>query len=547
MVLALFSCGSATITETVTGNNNNNSVEVSLQRVVSPAMLPQSGNVEYGQTVSITTNTADAQIYFTVDGSEPTTSSSLYTSEILIYSDEIIKAIAVKEGMPNSAVVSASYSIDTSRAVSPSMTPANRLVAFGGTVSITTHTDGATIHYTTDGTLPTSLNAVYDRPIAIYADKTIKAISIKDGLTDSSVSTVDFKINQSAGIFGWPHGTCQIGEKIYIATRTSPATVTVFNNPNDLTDYQQVTLTGQNRVDLLIYDSVNNKLYATSRNTGGGDHKLNIIQIDPDNINNWSVVYSSNTPSASFITSSPIVTDGTYVYGATSDNGPSTFFKIRISDWTLVAQTTWNEAALAHSAQLRVYPGKKEMYVTNAAATSYNGQSLDINFAKVDCDTMTYTTTYVQMPYYNPDDDMEENSYPLVLTDDMACRVIDDNGSICYLGSEDNDPSWPPYGWAVNTATMVVTRFDAGQDVSYGMFIYGNDLYSVGGPFDQAHLSVLTGIIIKYKDFDLEHPQIWGSLPFVPNELFHTSNGKMFVTDWKYPSKLIEFKFPDSP
>ena len=199
---------------------------------------------------------------------------------------------------------------------SPVIAAANDKFAFGETISVSiTGTDGAAIHFTTDGSSPTALSTLYTGAVPVSADTTINAIAVKDGYAESNVVSKKFSVNQSASLFSWPHGTCQVGDKIYIGTRTAPATITVFEDLDDLSNYKTVTLTGQNKIDHLIYDSVHKKLYASVVN---GDNKLTILQINPDDINDWSVVYNSATPgTAGGTISSPIVTDGTYVYGAT--------------------------------------------------------------------------------------------------------------------------------------------------------------------------------------------------------------------------------------
>ncbi len=60
--------------------------------------------VPTGKKVALSTTTAGAKIYYTVDGTEPTSASIEYTAPIEINSTMMIKAIAVKAGMENSAV-----------------------------------------------------------------------------------------------------------------------------------------------------------------------------------------------------------------------------------------------------------------------------------------------------------------------------------------------------------------------------------------------------------------------------------------------------------
>ena len=62
-------------------------------------------------------------------------------------------------------------------------------------VSISSPTSGAAIHYTTDGSTPTSSSTLYSGPISISVTKTIKAIAVLSGYFDSTVSTALYTIN----------------------------------------------------------------------------------------------------------------------------------------------------------------------------------------------------------------------------------------------------------------------------------------------------------------------------------------------------------------
>lgn len=77
----------------------------------TPSFSPASGAVEAGTKVAISCGTPGASIYYTVDGSTPTTSSTLYSSAITIDAAKTIKAIAVKENYLNSAVATSAYTI----------------------------------------------------------------------------------------------------------------------------------------------------------------------------------------------------------------------------------------------------------------------------------------------------------------------------------------------------------------------------------------------------------------------------------------------------
>ena len=83
------------------------------QTVATPEFSVESGAVDSGTSVTITCSTEGAKIYYTTDGSNPTASSTEYADAISVTAAVTLKAIAVKDGMNDSAVASASYTIYT--------------------------------------------------------------------------------------------------------------------------------------------------------------------------------------------------------------------------------------------------------------------------------------------------------------------------------------------------------------------------------------------------------------------------------------------------
>jgi beta-lactam-binding protein with PASTA domain len=79
--------------------------------VASPTFNPPAGTYPSAQSVKLTTATAGASIYYTTDGSAPSTLSTLYTVPISVNSSLTIKAIAHEAGMTDSPIVSAAYQI----------------------------------------------------------------------------------------------------------------------------------------------------------------------------------------------------------------------------------------------------------------------------------------------------------------------------------------------------------------------------------------------------------------------------------------------------
>lgn len=89
------------------GNGQN---EPSQVEVAAPVMTPKTSEVESGATVSITCATDGAAIYYTLDSTDPTASSTLYENPIVISQDVEIRAIAIKDGV-SSAITSEVYTV----------------------------------------------------------------------------------------------------------------------------------------------------------------------------------------------------------------------------------------------------------------------------------------------------------------------------------------------------------------------------------------------------------------------------------------------------
>jgi mannan endo-1,4-beta-mannosidase len=82
--------------------------------VATPVFNPPSGSYTSPQTVSITSSTTGATIYYTLDGSTPTTTSNVYSSPITVSTTTTVRAMGTKSGLDNSGVASATYTFTSS-------------------------------------------------------------------------------------------------------------------------------------------------------------------------------------------------------------------------------------------------------------------------------------------------------------------------------------------------------------------------------------------------------------------------------------------------
>ncbi|MBR1513208.1 MAG: choice-of-anchor J domain-containing protein [Bacteroidales bacterium] len=85
--------------------------EPPMPTVATPTFTPEAGTYYEAQTVSIACATPDATIHYTLDGTDPTASSPVYTTPINIETTTTIKAIAMKEGYNDSNIATATYTI----------------------------------------------------------------------------------------------------------------------------------------------------------------------------------------------------------------------------------------------------------------------------------------------------------------------------------------------------------------------------------------------------------------------------------------------------
>lgn len=131
----------------------------------APEFALEPGTYSEVQEVALSSETGGT-IYYTTDGTDPTTSSTKYTEPILLQDEGTteIRAIAVNENDIPSVVSSGEYTIEFPIANAPAVTPATG--QYDEPVQITiTVPDGYTAYYTMDGSTPTAESEQYTGPV----------------------------------------------------------------------------------------------------------------------------------------------------------------------------------------------------------------------------------------------------------------------------------------------------------------------------------------------------------------------------------------------
>lgn len=198
------------------------------------ASITSGEEVIEGKELTLNCATEGASIYYTIDGSEPTSESILYEAPISLdtLGENTIKAIAIKgtgDDAISSDVATFTYTVIKETILAPTAKPASGAsVAKDQLIELSTKTEGATIYYTTDETEPTEDSHEYKEPFSIgfgegEATKTIKAVAIK-GENSSEVAT--FKYTLTGDKLATPTaspaaGTVPKGTKVDLECATS--------------------------------------------------------------------------------------------------------------------------------------------------------------------------------------------------------------------------------------------------------------------------------------------------------------------------------------
>lgn len=199
----------------------------------TPTISPDGGTFAGSVDVTLADATSGATIRYTLDGSDPTSASTVYVGPITLITNGTLKARASASGYSDSSVASAFFQISAPPAqqtATPVISPNGGTYSGAVTVSMSDTTAGAVIHYTLDGTAPTSSSPAYSTPLVITSNTTVKARASATGYSDSTIASAVFQVTSGTGTVATPTispngGTYSGSVSISIATTTPGATI----------------------------------------------------------------------------------------------------------------------------------------------------------------------------------------------------------------------------------------------------------------------------------------------------------------------------------
>ena len=239
---------------------NVHGVELTLNQLPAPTFSPPASTF-YTDTLAVTLAcaTAGATIRYTLDGTEPTSSSTVYSAPITISGTTTIKAKAFKSGYVASDTVSATYTMAEKATIPTSTSRAGYRTTL---VDLASTVPGAVIRYTVDGSDPTEQSEVYTAGTSINVTNatgatTIKARVYAEGYRPSDVFSYDYYVKQ---FFGPTNG---VNAAVWEDTPQNRADHWIFENE----EYQEATGLWSNAVEY-----VNHKVAIEERNEFTADN-----------------------------------------------------------------------------------------------------------------------------------------------------------------------------------------------------------------------------------------------------------------------------------
>ncbi len=205
--------------------------------VANPIVSPPGGTYTTAQYVVLSCSTPYTELRYTLNGTDPLSNSTIYSSPILIANSAVLKVRGYAQGWTPSAVTTTTYNI-TGTVSTPAFSLPSGIYTNSLNIAISCNNVGASIRYTVDGTEPNSSSAIYTQPIVVETSTiTIKAKAYLPGWEPSTIAAATYTVTGTVAtpVFSPPSGLLQANQAISLSCNTLDAQIRYTldgTNPN---------------------------------------------------------------------------------------------------------------------------------------------------------------------------------------------------------------------------------------------------------------------------------------------------------------------------
>ncbi|MBQ4292012.1 MAG: chitobiase/beta-hexosaminidase C-terminal domain-containing protein, partial [Muribaculaceae bacterium] len=193
-------------------------------KCATPTANVNGGSYTSWQFITLSCATTGATIRYTTDGSEPTASSTAYSSTITLKSTTRLRAKAFKSNCVASDEFDQTYNIDATLAA-PTFSPATGTqFTSSGSVTITAPS-GSTLHYSTDGGSSYTTASSNTATVTITEATTLKAYATQTDKTDSSIAEASYTVKCPTPSISPSTGTYPKAQSVTISCADAGATI----------------------------------------------------------------------------------------------------------------------------------------------------------------------------------------------------------------------------------------------------------------------------------------------------------------------------------
>lgn len=156
--------------------------------------------IENGKSVMLTSANENATLYYTLDGTEPSIYSEVYTEPIPFTEDGCVRVLAVSDDFCTNSELTINVQVkqvDTASIEAISGMVYENLVVAGSEIALVSEEELAVIYYTTDGTEASIESEIYTEPLIITEDTIISTLVVCDGFHNSEVAYHNLTIGET--------------------------------------------------------------------------------------------------------------------------------------------------------------------------------------------------------------------------------------------------------------------------------------------------------------------------------------------------------------